>query len=500
MDTKKSMESETAVPQMSKEEEHEKPKDQHYRLGGQPPLQTILNLSFGPILSQVSSALFGIVDTMWVGRALGTKGIAAISTYSPFDNIGRSFGFFLCVSGSSKISALFGQGKGEDASQVMCDILRVALICAIIIPAILLPFVKMAAKAFGASDEIADLGYGYITVTLSCSFANCMFLSVGGFLQGEGRTLIFGITNLFSCLLNGALLDPVFLFYTNMGIKGAATATVLVDCTSAIILLVPYFCGCFSIKPKFSQFFKCFSPNTLPALKVGLSALIAQLSMCIPGIVIQYYIGNSTRDQKEYEGALGGNTVTFRYAMISMCVIIAINNGYLPPAAYAFAAKKYKRWIRLTIHQCWINFAWGIFITIMVLSIPRQISMIFTDDENFLNWAEKMVKAGNCAQIISWIKNNAQAILQSLQMGTTATILSFCTQLVSLIIFATILYFTDRYNPVRIQYAYPLAFLFGLIVSIFVLIKPIKKIIVQAYYSNGEDDESDFNLRALPEL
>ena len=305
----------------------------------------------------MSSALFGFVDSIWVSKAIGTKGLAAVSTYTPFDNIGRAFAFFLSVSGSSKISALFGAGKGEETSQVICDLLRVELIFAVCIPCAILPWVKHAAMWFGASKEIADLGFNFIAVTLGCQISTGTFYAIGGFLQGEGRTLLFGLANVCSCLLNMLLFDPILLYFTNLSVAGAAIATILSDSLPAITLFALYFAGKFSIKTKFNQFFKKFSPHTFPAMRVRFSALIANLSMSIPGILIQWFIGRSAQSDFEYTCVLSGNTVTFRIAMIVISVIIAINAGYLPCASYAYAAKNYKRWIRLTIHLCWINCA-----------------------------------------------------------------------------------------------------------------------------------------------
>lgn len=454
----------------------EKAADEHYRLGGRPPLWTILVLSFGPILSQESSALFGFVDSIWVSKAIGTKGLAAVSTYTPFDNIGRAFAFFLSVSGSSKISALFGAGKGEETSQVVCDLLRVELIFAVCIPCAFLPWVTKAAMWFGASQEIAELGFNYIAVTLGCQISTGTFYAIGGFLQGEGRTLLFGLANVCSCFLNMLLFDPVFLYFTDLSVGGAAIATILSDSIPAVTLFIMYFTGRFSIKPKFSQFFKKFSPHTLPAIKVGFSALIAQLSMSVPGILIQWYIGNSAQSHFEYSCVLSGNTVVFRIAMLTVSVMIAFNSGYLPCAAYAYAAKKYKRWIRLSIHLTWINFAWGTFCSILIVSIPVWISKLFVSEQTELYFASTMLFNGCCGFCVAWIRNNAQVMLQSLQKGLLSTFLSLTTQMILLVIFSTIMYLTNKHNAPRIEWSYPLSFLVGGLLCIVIIWKPCKNI------------------------
>lgn len=449
-------------------------KDQHYRLNGRTPLKTILYLSFGPVISQLSTSLFGIIDTMWISRCLGPQAMASIATFTSFDNIGRSIGFFLLVSGSSQISFLYGSGNDDEASQVLCDLLRLSFPFAAIIPGILIPCAKMAARWFGAPEDTINMGFPYITITVGCSIANAMYQACGGFLQGEGRTLLFGLTNLGSCLLNGAVLDPLFLYKTTLHVKGAAVATVLADSIPTICLITCYFSGVFSVKPKINQLLKPISKRTLVALKVGVSAFISFLSMCIPGIFFTYFIGKSSFTNDDYNNAMAACSISIRFAMFVMSVIMAVNSGYLPSASYAFASKNPKRWGLLTIHASWICFVWSFILAILSFSCPRPLSSLFSSDENVKSISAQMIRIQNALGIVTWVKNIAQSILQSIQCGIKAAILALITQLVSIILFEVILYYTDRHNPVRLMWAYPLSYAFGFILGITFVFIPLK--------------------------
>lgn len=168
------------------------------RLGGWTPLITILALMSGPILMQVCGALYGIISTMWVSKSVGNIGVTAISAYSTFDNIGRAFGFFLSVSASTKVSQLFGKGKHDEANQVVCDLLRMCVVCWIIVPAILLPIVNICCKWFGCDDDVVKLGFKYICPILACSVFTCAYVLSNGLLHGEGRILLVGIISVCS--------------------------------------------------------------------------------------------------------------------------------------------------------------------------------------------------------------------------------------------------------------------------------------------------------------
>ena len=83
-------------------------KDEHFRLTGRPPLKTLLILAVGPLISQLVSAMYGVIASMWVAKAMGDQGMAAVSLFTNIDNIGRAFGFFMNCAASQKISSLFG--------------------------------------------------------------------------------------------------------------------------------------------------------------------------------------------------------------------------------------------------------------------------------------------------------------------------------------------------------------------------------------------------------
>ena len=138
-----------------------------YRLGGKKPLQTLLILLVGSLVSQVVNGLYGVVSSMWVARALGDIGMSAISLYSNLDMIGRAFGFFLLSAASQIISGLFGENKGDESGQLICDLFRMAFVFGIIVPAFLVPSSVPLAHWFGANETTISMAFKYLT-PLNC--------------------------------------------------------------------------------------------------------------------------------------------------------------------------------------------------------------------------------------------------------------------------------------------------------------------------------------------
>ena len=331
------------------------------RLAGKPPLKTVLLLSIGPILSQLANAIFILINNLWVSKAIGDNGLAAISTYNTFDSISRSFGFFLSIGAATQISALFGMGKSEETGQLCADLLRLTFACGALVPAVLLPSLRPVGKWFGAPEHIIDLGWDYMLPTCVCTTTTCMYMTLLGFLQGEGRTMLYGLTNIVCLALNGLALDPLFLFTIKAGIRSVSIATVLSELIPASVLFVLYYVlHKFNVKPLWSQFCSCFTKRTADALKVGVSQLFSQLSISIPSIIVRKFMGMASGPE-DYADAMAGFNACLRINMVVVAVQLGITMGFVPAASYAYAAKKYKRFLWLSFHSLWPCMAWGSF-------------------------------------------------------------------------------------------------------------------------------------------
>lgn len=468
------------------------------KLGGHKPLITLFRLIIGPILSQGTNALYGIITTIWISKAIGDDGLSAVSMMQAFDNMGRSFGFFLAIAAATQISFLYGKGKSEEAGQIIADLIRTSFICGALVCAILLPILKPITRWFGASDDIVKLGFDYMLPLTACAFNSCLFIASGGFLQGEGRTFLFGMSNVICLVLNMVVFNPIFLFLFKVGIIGASSATVISEFIPGIIIIILFYCHKFGVKPHFSQFCNKFSPNTVPALKVGFSTLIAQLSMSIPSVLIRKYMGLACdKDQQKFADVMAGFNASSRICYLPYSVVCALSQAYIPAASYAFAAKRYKRYLRLTISMCLMMFIWSVLTCIMTWVIPVPLSKMFSSGEGYMKYASKMIMYNNALGFLAWFRLASQSILQSLQMGSRATILSFISNFVGIIIFNYILYYSNPHDPVRMIWTYPLTHASSSIVCVCFLWKPIRNLI---NLSKNDDQEEKYTLLFEMEL
>lgn len=470
---------------------HRQYTEEDIRLGGKPPLKTIAFLSVGPLISQLTSSLYGVINTIWISKALGDSALTAIAAYQNFDSIGRACAAFLQVSATTKIASLFGEGINAESSQVFTDLLRFSVIFSIMTPAIFIPLSKTCVCWFGAEESIVNLGFRYIVPNLCFSIVPCMFLISCGCLQAEGRSWLFSITQIVALCLNMLVFCPLFLLGFKMNIEGAALATGLSELIPAVVIMTLYYKGKFGIKPSLNMMMKKFSLHSFEALRLGLAQLFLQISWCIPGICVRKLIGLSCHnDEKLFGDVMAGFNTANRITPIEGAVPNAINIGFIPAAAWANGAKRYNRIIWLLFHALWISIIWCSLSQFLMMKFPIPIAKIFSKTPSYLYWAKVFLFNGNIGICVMEIPGIITSLLQALKKGIQASILSFFVQILPVPLAVTVLYLTDKNNIERLIYCYPLHSAFGVVVSVPIGIFVIKRILKKINQQKENDDQN----------
>lgn len=462
------------------------------RLTKRTPLMTILVLMIGPLCSQLTSTLYGIINTIWISKYVGEVGMAAVATDIAWEGVARAFGLFLSIAGSSQISALFGQEKFEECNQVACDLYRVSIILGLIVPAILIPINKPFSRWFKANEETVDMAFWYIIPQAAGNVFTCIFFTNVGFLQAEGRTLLVGIIDIISLGVGMGVLNPIFLAVLKTGVIGPSISTIIADAVPGIVLTILFFKGKFVVKPTLKGLISPFSKATFQALTVGSSQLIALVSTLVPGIILRRLIGLSLPNKDEYSQAMAAFNVVCRYGSLVIAIVMAFCTGFLPAAAYAYAAGMWKRYLALAIHLNWINFVWCLITTTLVFSIPYQIGRIFGKGEVFLDWCKRELIAANWGNFIFFGRYTFQSMLQSQQRGKRAMIISFTSNFVVSIAACYILYYTDKHKAERLMWSFSISCVFGFVFGLALLAKPLYEI-YKKYKDANLDDQKDPN-------
>lgn len=433
---------------------HNHSKDEQYRLGGRPPFSTLCHLMIGPLLSQIAQSLYGIMDSFWISRSIGTKGMTVMSIILVIDFINIAFAQYFNVAVSARISYLFGKHLKEECSQVVVDFFRICIIVGVVLPAILLPCVDPLMRWYGGNDEIVPMCMDYLLPSLCCSMLNYSYLSLCGLLQAMGNSGIYGICQVSSAVLNMACFDPLFLLGFKSGMWGASLATALSNFLPMITLYICLFKGKFVVKPKLNMYLKKFNPHSWKALKVSISQLIANLATSLPLLILSKLVAQSATNAGNYVDIMASWNVIDRLYAFAICICNGLNQGFLPAASFAYGCERLNRLLRMFLITVLMGTIWTSLVCIIIESIPYHIAKIWGKSEGYLKVCPKMLRIGFVSCFANQTILTTAAILQAMKMVGLSILASILTMVVPIPIFSFILYFTKKNDPIRMLYSF----------------------------------------------
>ena len=451
--------------------------EEKYRLGGRKPLKTLIFLVAGPILSRIGSTTYDIVDSVWVNKAFGKSGLSWIGCVFVLQYLIHGFSQMLHVSVSSKLGYLHAQRLSHKIPRVLYDLFRVALVMCMIVPALILPLAKPLMKWMEFGEESRAKGFLFLIPLSAGYISTSMYYLSCGVLQASGFSVYYGIAHLASAVLNMAVFDPLFLFGFETGIWGVSLASVLSDLVVAMCVII------FVKKRRVIQspakplwFFQKFSKHTHSALKSGFSAFVNQVAMTLPCVLIQKYLSSAASAEGVKTEVMGVWHIMARVYTMCTMVMSAFVSAFLPAASFAYGGGFGERLLWLSFHIFWIGTIWSTICSVAFSVFPRQICSIWSSDESFSDWLEKMIPPSVYTAFLTPMRSVVSALLQSMKRGNMASILNFLAQLVALPVFSSILYFTGKDKPARIVWCYVYTDSFAFVVSCCFAIIPIREI------------------------
>ena len=462
--------SEDDIEDTFSDEKDKDEKNEQFRLGGRPPFSTLCHLIIGPLFSQIAQSLYGLMDTFWISKSIGPKGMTVMSIVQAIDFINIAFAQYFNVAVSARISYLFGKKMKEECSQVIVDFFRICIIVGILIPAILLPCVNPLMRWYGGDDEIVPMCMNYLLPSLCCSMLNYTYLSLCGLLQAMGNSVIYGICQVTSAILNMACFDPLLLLGFKTGMWGASMATALSNLLPMLFLYISLFRGKFTVKPKLNMYFKKFNPHSWKALRVSLSQLIANLASSLPILILSKLIAQSATNAGTYVDMMAAWNVQNRLYAFAICICNGLNQGFLPAASFSFGCNRLNRFLKLYLITVGMGTIWTTLVCILIESIPRQIASIWGKGDGYLSLCSKMLRISFAGCFANQIILTTAASLQAMKMVTLSIVTSVITMLIPIPVFAFSLYFTKKNDPIRLVFSFIGHDAWAILISIIVVI------------------------------
>lgn len=254
----------------------------------------IITLSLPIMINNLIQTLYNLADGVWVSK-LGSVQFGATSFVWPVNFLFISLGIGLSIAGTSLLSQLIGASKYKEANKYASQLVAISLIASIIFAAlgyILSPFII---KLMGGTGELGEFSNIYLKITFLDMPVTFLFFNYSSIMNAQGNTITPTILSGISAILN-VILDPIFIFTLNMGIAGAAIATLLSKAILAVLGIYMLFNSSMHIKLSFKNF-KFDKEIVKKIVDVALPSSIGQSGSALGFIVLNSFIvsyGNAT--------------------------------------------------------------------------------------------------------------------------------------------------------------------------------------------------------------
>ncbi|WP_432661855.1 MATE family efflux transporter [Wukongibacter baidiensis] len=385
----------------------------------------LMKLAIPGIIAMLVNAVYNVVDTMFVGMLGNTSAIGAVSVAFPLFMIIAAFGQMFGVGAGSYISRLLGEKNKELADKTTSTTFFTSLVCGIAFTIVGTILIEPLLKMFGATTTIMPFAKEYSLVLVAGSVFTVCNMTLNNMIRAEGNAKY----SMFAISLGAGLniiLDPIFMFGFDMGIKGAALATVLAQGISFIFLIRYFISGKSYIKIAF-KYFTLSRKIYTEIMKIGIATFARQaLSSLALGLI-------NVAAMPYGDAAVAAMGVTLRVVSIGMFVIFGYNQGFQPVVGYNYGAKKYNRLREaIKVSLKWTT-SFAVVVTIVLMFFAEGIVAVFSKDPEVIAIGTKTIRAISLLFPLFGFQQVYASLFQALGKGKEALVLSLARQGIFLI-------------------------------------------------------------------
>lgn len=337
--------------------------------------QNIVAQSIPLILAQLVQLLYNVVDRIYIGHLPGADSMAltGIGLVFPLTTLIAAFTFLFGTGGTPLFSIARGAGKEERAGKILGNTLTLLLATSVVMLVVCYLFRRPVLYLFGASDASYVYANAYLRIYLLGTPFTMLATGLNGFINAQGFPRIGMMTTLLGAVLN-LVLDPVFIFVLQMGVGGAALATVISQAVSCVWVL-RFLTGKKALPPIKRMYLRVDGKLAKEIMALGMSGFIMQGTNCLVQVVC-----NATL--KIYGGDLyvGVMTVINSTREILSLPVSGISNGAQPVLGYNYGAREYEKVRQGIRFTAALGIIYTLFAWLLVILSPHLLLSIFTED------------------------------------------------------------------------------------------------------------------------
>ncbi len=421
----------------------------------------IFMMSFPVIVAVMISAIYNVVDTIFIGRSVGELGIAGISVAFPLQLMINSLGILIGLGGSSVISRALGANDAIKAKKTIGMSYFTGIALYIIVLLGTMPILNSVIYGLGANAETAIYAKEYLQYIVPGSVFILLAVSGGNLLMAQGKPELAMVQLVAGAALN-LIFDPIFILVLDMGVSGAAIATIISQGLSLLIVLYFQFSKVTRITPKITDFIKVRFRVIWEIISLGIPAFLQEVGASIMIIIVNNILrglgGAATSSLLAVFGILN------KLLIFLITPLIGIAQGFMPIAGYNFGAKNFKR-IKEAFKTASIStFLVTTVIVAAVIVFPETILLFFTKEAALVAVGMTPMRIMYCALPLATFSVVSAMYFMGIGKVVPSIIISLSRQVLLLIPILLIL--TRIFGLAGLWISFPIADALSVVISI----------------------------------
>ena len=418
------------------------------------------------IIAMTASSLYNMVDSIFIGHGVGTMAISGLALTFPLMNLAAAFGSLVGVGASTLVSVKLGQKDYDTAQRILGNVLVLNIVLGLAFTVVTMIFLDPILYFFGGRDESVKYAREYMQIILLGNVVTHLYLGLNAVLRSSGHPQKAMYATIATVVIN-TILDPLFIYGFDWGIRGAAIATIIAQ----VISLLWQF-KIFSNKDELLHFhrgiFRLRRKIVMDSLAIGMSPFLMNLAACFIVIVINQGL-------KRYGGdlSIGAFGIVNRLVFIFVMIVMGLNQGMQPIAGYNFGAQQYarvSRVLKLTIIFATVVTTSGF---LMGMIIPDLVVSIFTSDEELIAISARGLRIVVMFFPIIGFQMVTSNFFQSIGMASKAIFLSLTRQMLFLL--PALIILPHFFGAAGVWYSMPVSDLLASLVAMVMLVSQFRK-------------------------
>ena len=326
------------------------------------------------IIAMTAMSIYNMVDSIFIGHGVGAMALSGLTVAKPFMDICAAFGTLVGVGASSLVAIKLGEKDYRSANDILANVIILNVLLGALVMAVGLFWLDPILYAFGASDATISYAREYMEIILAGNILTHIYYGLNSMLRSVGHPRISMYATILAVSLN-VILDPIFIFVLDMGVRGAAIATIISQLVSVVIELIIF------LNPKEVIHFhrgiwRLKRDITMRALGIGTAPFLMHMAGCFVVIVLNNQL-------KRYGGDMAIATfgMTNRFMFFFAMIVMGIQQGMQPIVGYNYGANLHARMVRaykLSVYcaTCVMGVLW-----LLGVIWPEGFIRLFTHDE-----------------------------------------------------------------------------------------------------------------------